>query len=112
MSQNSPFSYRHTLYIEEAGLLPPVRANVNDSWCRDIRTVHKHCSPDVERLLLQCRPYYLPREFTAVFLATVYIPLLANSTAALNKLHDVISALETAHLDLFFIVAGHSTTAT
>ncbi|KAK2921577.1 hypothetical protein Q8A73_001062 [Channa argus] len=30
----------------------------------------------------------------------------ANSTAALSKLHDVISALETAHPDAVFIVAG------
>lgn len=30
----------------------------------------------------------------------------ANSTAALNKLHDVISAIETAHPDAVFIIAG------
>ncbi|XP_024143131.1 uncharacterized protein LOC112155633 [Oryzias melastigma] len=56
--------------------------------------------------MLKCRPYYLPREFTAVFLAAVYIPPRANSTAALGMLHDVISALETAHPDAVFIVAG------
>lgn len=57
-------------------------------------------------LLLKCHPYYLPREFTAVFLATVYIPPQANPTAALGKLHDVIGALETAHPDAGFIEAG------
>ena len=76
---------------------------INNSWCGDVRTVHKHCSPDVEFLLLRCRPYYLPREFTAVFLAAIYIPPRANSTAALSELYDVISAHET---DAAFIAAG------
>ncbi|KAK2875601.1 hypothetical protein Q8A73_024029 [Channa argus] len=79
---------------------------VNNSWCGDIQTADEHCSPDVEFLLLKCRPYYLLREFTAVFFAAVYIPPRANSTAALSKLHDVISALEMAHPDAVFIVAG------
>ncbi len=79
---------------------------INNSWCGDIQTVYKHCSPDVEFLLLKCHPYYLPREFTAVFIAAVYIPPRANSTAALSKLHNVFSALETAHPDADFIAAG------
>ena len=79
---------------------------INNSWCGDVRTVHKHCSPDVEFLLLRCRPFYLSREFTAVFLAAIYIPPRANSTAALSELYDVISAHETAHPDAAFIAAG------
>ena len=79
---------------------------INNLWCGDIQTVKKHCSPDVEFLLLKCRPYYLPREFTAVFLVAVYIPPRANSAAALGVLHDVISVLETAHPDAVFITAG------
>ncbi|XP_036378778.1 uncharacterized protein LOC118773792 [Megalops cyprinoides] len=79
---------------------------INNLWCGDVQTIHKHCSPHVEMLLLKCRPYYLPREFSAVFLAAVYIPPRANSSAALGKLHEAISALETAHPDAVFIVAG------
>lgn len=79
---------------------------INNSWCGDIQTVKRHCSPDMEFLLLKCRPYYLQREFTAVFLVAVYIPLRANSAAALGALLDVISVLETAHPDAVFISAG------
>lgn len=79
---------------------------INNSWCGDVQTVHKYCSPDVEFLMLKCRPYYLPREFSAVFLAIVYILPRAYSAAALGKLHEVISALETTHLVAAFIVAG------
>lgn len=79
---------------------------INNKWCGDVQTVNKHCSLDVELLLLKCRPYYLPREFTAVYLAAVYIPPRANPTAALGKLHTTISALEMAHPDAVFTLAG------
>ncbi|KAI3356729.1 hypothetical protein L3Q82_003408 [Scortum barcoo] len=54
--------------------------------------------PDVEVLLL--------REFSAVFLAVVYIAPRANSAAALGTLHDIISAQETAYPDATFIIGG------
>lgn len=83
---------------------------INNSWCGDIQTVFKHCSPDMEFLLLKCHPYYLPREFTAVFKAAVFIAAVyihpANSKVVLGKLHEVLSELETAHPDAIFIAAG------
>ncbi len=79
---------------------------INNSWCGDIQTVYKHSSPGVEFLLLKCHPYYLPREFTAVFIDAIYIPPRANSTAPLSKLHNIFSVLETAHPDAVFIAAG------
>ena len=68
--------------------------------------LYQHLSPDVEFLLLKCRSFHLLREFTAVFLAALYIPPQANSTAALSKLHDIISAQETVHPDAVFIAAA------
>ena len=41
--------------------------------------VYGQCFPDVEFLILFCRPYYLPREFTSVFVTPVYIPPDADS---------------------------------
>lgn len=41
-----------------------------------------------------------------MFLVIVYIQPRANSTAAIGKLHDAISVLETTYLDAAFIVAG------
>ncbi|KAI3375874.1 hypothetical protein L3Q82_003761 [Scortum barcoo] len=79
---------------------------VNNAWCGDVQIVHKCCTPDVELLLLKCRPFYLPREFSVVFLAAVYINPHANSAAALGILHDIISAQETAHPDAAFIIGG------
>lgn len=42
---------------------------INNLWCGDIQTVDKHFLPNVSFC-----PYYLSWVFTAVFLATVYIP--------------------------------------
>ncbi|KAI4873821.1 hypothetical protein NFI96_014420, partial [Prochilodus magdalenae] len=72
---------------------------VNNRWCSDIKTVEKHCSTDLELLMVKCRPFYLPREFSAVFILAVYIPPRANSATALGLLHDAISKQETAHPD-------------
>ncbi|KAI4889410.1 hypothetical protein NFI96_034097 [Prochilodus magdalenae] len=79
---------------------------VNNRWCSDIKTVEKHCSTDIELLMVKCRPFYLPREFSAVFILVVYIPPRANSATALGLLHDAISKQETAHPDAVFIVCG------
>ncbi len=39
---------------------------VHDDWCSDSRIIDTYCSPDLEAMSVQCRPYYLPRELTAV----------------------------------------------
>lgn len=47
----------------------------------------------------------LPREFTIVFLITVYIPPQTNAKLALAKLHNHISDLQNSHPDSMFIKA-------
>ncbi|KAI4889071.1 hypothetical protein NFI96_016104, partial [Prochilodus magdalenae] len=60
----------------------------------------------LDLLVVKCRPFYLPREFSTVFILAVYIPPRANSAAALGLLHDAISKQETAHPDAVFTVTG------
>ncbi|ONI45398.1 hypothetical protein AN641_04275 [Candidatus Epulonipiscioides gigas] len=79
---------------------------INDAWCTGAVRVDGKCSPDVEFLLLRCRPYYLPREFTSVFVAAVYIPPDANSKNALQELYEVISSHMAKKPDAVMIVAG------
>ena len=55
---------------------------------------------------MKCRPYYLPLEFTEVFVTIVYIPLGGNANEALKELHDNISLLQTKHPEAFYVVAG------
>lgn len=62
----------------------------------------KHCSPLVELMIIKCRPFYLPREFTAILLVEEYIPSSStNRNEALNKLYQHISEQQTAHPDAF-----------
>ncbi len=37
-------------------------------------TIKSFCSPDLEFHTLLCRPFWLPREFTAIIITAVYIP--------------------------------------
>ncbi len=39
---------------------------INKEWCNNAAVVSKHCSSLVEFMVVKCRPFYLPREFTAI----------------------------------------------
>ncbi len=77
----------------------------NKKWCdpRNISSLSRSCSPHLEHLSIICRPFYLPREFSAVIATAAYIPPQADTGLALSKLHDVISGYIT---DAAFIIAG------
>lgn len=47
---------------------------VRDSWCSDVRLAGSLCCPDVEFIMLQLRPFWMPQEFCAVFHWCVYTP--------------------------------------
>ena len=81
---------------------------INRAWCDEgnITTINKVCSPNLECLILQCRPVWLPREFTSVTLVACYIPPKARKDTALEELHDMVSKQETAHPDTVTIITG------
>ncbi len=81
---------------------------INNSWCneRNIHSIKSFCSPDLEFHTLLCRPFWLPREFTAIIIPAVYIPPQANTDQALRVLYGNISEQETAHPDAAFIITG------
>ena len=56
-----------------------------------IHTHTAHCSPYIEYIMLQCRPFYLPWEITSVSVTAVFEPPQANSRLAMEKLHHSIS---------------------
>jgi len=63
----------------------------------------------MELMIMKCRPFYLPMEFTAVMIATVYIPPNSNNnnrSEALNELYHHISDQQTAHPDALLIFAS------
>ncbi|KAI3355814.1 hypothetical protein L3Q82_004221 [Scortum barcoo] len=79
---------------------------INKAWCMDSATAERQCSPNVEFLMVKCRPYYLPREFTSIILTAVYTPSDANAKLAMKELYAAISKHQTKHPEAAFIVAG------
>ncbi len=81
---------------------------INNLWCdeRNIHSIKSFCSPDLEFHMLLCRPFWLPREFTAIIITAVYIPPQANTDQALRELYGNISEQETTHPDAAFIIMG------
>lgn len=79
---------------------------INNNWCKDVTVMERHCCAEMEFLLLKCRLFYLPREFTAVFVAAVYVHPQANARFAMKKLYEAISAQQNKLPDSLFIVAG------
>ncbi len=49
---------------------------INNLWYdeRNMHSIKSFCSPDLEFHMLLCRPFWLPREFTAIIITAVYIP--------------------------------------
>lgn len=63
------------------------------SWCMDSAVTEGHCYGN---LMIKWRPFDSPREFSAIVLFAVYIPLKANSKLVMEILHTRISK-KTAH---------------
>ncbi len=89
----------------EAGVFA---STINNSWCneRNIHSIKSFCSPDLEFHTLLCRPFWLPREFTAIIITAGYIPPQANTDQALKELYRNISEQETTHPDAAFVITG------
>ncbi len=79
---------------------------INKEWCNNTAVLSKHCSSLVEFMFVKCRPFYMPREFTAIVIVAVYIPQCANAKDALRELYSAISEQQTNNPDGFFIIAG------
>lgn len=56
--------------------------------------VSSHCSESIEFLMLKCRPFYLPREFTAISITAGHIAPSANKNYALSTLYQSISMMQ------------------
>lgn len=100
------------LAVELAGRtifqLGGVGVYVNNSGCTDTAVMERHCCPDLELLLLQCRPFH--RKITQVFVAAMYIHPQAHANIAMSRLHDSLSRQQNKHPEGFFIVlqeCGH-----
>ena len=58
--------------------------------------------------MINCRPHYLPREFSSILFVAVYLPPQtdAGTKTALNQLYKTINKQENAHPEAALLVAG------
>ncbi len=113
LNENIPDSaiQLHNCYRADRSLSGKTRGGglcvyINKEWCNNAAVVSKDCSSLVEFMIVKCRPSYLPREFTAIVIVMVYIPLCANAKDALRELYSAISEQQTNNPDRFFIISG------
>ena len=61
-----------------------------------------------EYLMINCRPHYLPREFSSILFVAVYLPPQtdAGTKTTLNELYKAISKQENAHPEAALLVVG------
>ncbi|KAK3534944.1 hypothetical protein QTP70_002030 [Hemibagrus guttatus] len=78
----------------------------NNSWCNDVKVLSQLCSPDLEAFIINCKPFYSPREFSSFILVGVYIPPQGNVREAQRALADEIQSVEQTNPDALVIVLG------
>lgn len=44
---------------------------VNDKWCKDCKIVNTQCDKNLELMTVSLRPFYLPREFSKIYVCNV-----------------------------------------
>ncbi|KAG7501340.1 RNA-directed DNA polymerase from transposon BS [Solea senegalensis] len=79
---------------------------INSGWCNDVTVIQQHCSPDLESFIINCKPFYSPREFASFILVGVYIPPHASVQDAQRMLADQILCVERINPDSLVIVLG------
>ncbi|PIK46328.1 hypothetical protein BSL78_16816 [Apostichopus japonicus] len=79
---------------------------INKKWCTDVRVISQATTPDMEHIMIKCRPFYLPQDFSSVTLTAVYIHPRADTNIAVEGLREIISICENSDPNTLSIVAG------
>ena len=84
---------------------------INNNWCTYVGIIYSDCSPHFEHLMITCRAFHLPREFTCMVITAVYIPPHTDNNTTLDQLFGLVDRTETSRPEAGFIVAGDFNTA-
>ena len=79
---------------------------INEKWANNISVKNHLCTPDIELLSVTVRPFFLPRDFTNIFVTIVYIPPDGNKNKALDIISDHISKLSDSKPDALHLLFG------
>lgn len=67
---------------------------VNKNWCKTVIVRETLCTKDIELLSVSLRPFYLPREFTQLFITVVYVHPKANADVATQAMLKTVQRLQ------------------
>lgn len=67
---------------------------VNERWCADSTVLSSSCYPNVEMLIVECKPFYLPGEFTSLVLVGAYIYPEETVATAISELSKQVSDVQ------------------
>ena len=79
---------------------------IRDSWCRNVAVRDKICNPDLELLCITLRPHYIPREFSNIFVCSVYVPPDAKANNAAKQIADCVHRHLQEKPDAVMLVLG------
>jgi len=79
---------------------------VNNKFCSNYNVITSVCTPEVEILLLNLRPYFLPREFTNIFFLAIYIPPQSSYDVAKEIIERIVSDSLRKKPNSIYIIAG------
>ena len=79
---------------------------VNDEWCKDCKIVNTQCDKNLELMTVSLRPFYLPREFSKIYVCNVYVPPDGNARIAAENICNEIENCERINPDSLIIICG------
>ena len=79
---------------------------INELWCNNIQIRRSECTKDYELLTVNVRPFYLPREFTNIFITVLYIPPDANKEEARHHMREVTTDLQNDKPNALHLIFG------
>ena len=79
---------------------------IHEGWCTVVTVLHEYLDMNLEFLVLNCKSFYSPREFSCFILVGVYIPPKAKVGKAERRLARLITCLEQEHMGFLVIILG------
>ena len=79
---------------------------INERWANNISIKDNLCTPDVELLSVSVRPFYLPREFSNIFITIIYSPPDANKEVVMNTVHEHVNKMTDSKPDALHLLFG------
>ena len=79
---------------------------INEKWCTNITVKESTCTKDYESIIVSLRPFYLPREFSNIFVTVLYIPPDANRETAVHYVRELSTTLSADKPDALQIIMG------